>query len=504
MFNPLKVRAAQIRTSLFKLTLTGEDVFSFLQNQSTFNISEIASGHFQLISFLDPHGKVLFYGFLENLTNFNLFVPPVLKEVAIERLNKFLISEDVEILEAGECPVYFALGDKILGQGSRGVLFEENSILSTSPFSYPELSNEEVCFWRDMNGWPSLNGEHFESQLLNNTRLFELALSERKGCYPGQETVAKIATRRGAAYSPVLIKLDRAPSVGNIQSFDKRIGKIHSVHEWNGSFYANAEILRDFRVKGLKFEFQDAHSEYSGEILYYPFFNPSPRNKAEEFHFEAIEHFKKDELREAEKAFVSAIEIDPTYSDAFESLGVMLGREEKFTQAIEWMDKLLEVDPRSVMAHTNKSLYLMRLGKIDEAEQEKSLATVKSFQKFGDEAKLKKQIEEQNQKELEEWKRREDMFLQVLEIDAEDTLANFGLGSIEVERNNYEKAIEYLEKVISADENYSVAYLALGKALKGSGEIDRAKTIWKKGIEVAAKKGDLMPANQMQAELNGF
>ena len=38
------------------------------------------------------------------------------------------------------------------------------------------------------------------------------------------------------------------------------------------------------------------------------------------------------------------------------------------------MDKLIEVDPDSIMAHSNKSLYLMKLGKIEEAEVEKEKA----------------------------------------------------------------------------------------------------------------------------------
>jgi uncharacterized protein HemY len=143
----------------------------------------------------------------------------------------------------------------------------------------------------------------------------------------------------------------------------------------------------------------------------------------------------------------------------------------------------------------------MKMGKIEEAEEQKSLATVKTFQKFGDEAKLKDLILKEKKAQEEEWAKRENMFKQVLEIDDEDTLANFGLGSIAVERQDWLPAINYLEKVIKADANYSVAYLALGKAYKGSGQKDKAATTWKEGILIAAKKGDLMPANSMQFEL---
>ena len=143
----------------------------------------------------------------------------------------------------------------------------------------------------------------------------------------------------------------------------------------------------------------------------------------------------------------------------------------------------------------------MKLGKIEEAEQEKSLATLKSFQKFGDEAKLKEQLEAEKKAQEDEWAKRESMFRQVLEIDEEDTLANYGLGSIAVEKKNWSEAIMHLEKVLKADPQYSVAYLALGKAYKGIGSKDKATQVWRDGITIAAKKGDLMPANQMQSEL---
>jgi Tfp pilus assembly protein PilF len=168
------------------------------------------------------------------------------------------------------------------------------------------------------------------------------------------------------------------------------------------------------------------------------------------------------------------------------------------------MDQLTKIDPSSVLAHTNKSLFLMKMGKIEEAEEQKSFATIKSFQKFGDEAKLKEQILKEKLAQEEEWIKRESMFKQVLEIDEEDTLANYGLGSIAVERKDWLAAVNYLEKVVQADENYSVAYLSLGKAYKGMGEKEKAEKSWKQGIEIAAKKGDLMPANQMQFELQNL
>ena len=144
----------------------------------------------------------------------------------------------------------------------------------------------------------------------------------------------------------------------------------------------------------------------------------------------------------------------------------------------------------------------MRLGKIEEAEAEKSLATVKSFAFFGKESLLKKQLEDDEKKKVEENIRRENMFLKVLDIDELDTIALFGLADIFFQRKNFSKAIINLEKVITLDSKYSMAYLLLGKCYEAESKIELAISIFKNGIEIASQRGDMMPANEMQSRLN--
>ena len=144
----------------------------------------------------------------------------------------------------------------------------------------------------------------------------------------------------------------------------------------------------------------------------------------------------------------------------------------------------------------------MKLGKIEEAEEEKSLATVAGFKQLGAESRQKKNQEEQSKRESEELERKKDMFLQVLEIDNDDIIANFGLGEYSYKVRDYEKAIGYLEKTLTLDPKYSRAYLILGKSLIGANKKDQAIKIFNEGIEVATTKGELMPANEMQEQLS--
>lgn len=508
MLNEYRFHAGQFPVEFYQVNFTGDDVVSFLQNQSTYDVKLVPPGSFQVISFLDPQGRVECYGWLTNTDNaFSFLIPKLILEKTIARLNKFLISEDVTISDAEIKQLQFLIGpDSKNFSGSTswsGIVFDEAAFLQPkNSTQLKTLSQNEVETWRGLTGWPSFDGSDYNFSIINNLRLFDLSLVQNKGCYPGQETVSKIATRRGAAYSPVLIEMSVETKPGEITSFDKKIGTASACYQWENKFYLSAELLRDFRVENMKVHFTLNGSEYDGLVKYFPLIHGDAESKSRELYYAASDHFKLEELDKAEEKYRLAIKLDPKFADAYESLGVMLGRLNRYQEAIDLMAQLSEVDPKSVLAHTNMSLFLMKLGKIPEAEEQKAMATVKSFQSFGDEAKNKEVSEKLKQKQQAEWEQRESMFKQVLEIDPEDTLANYGLGSIAVEKGDWQVARTHLEKVLEQDPKYSVAYLALGKALKGLGLKDEAKAIWQEGIKVSAAKGDLMPANQMQQELN--
>ena len=166
------------------------------------------------------------------------------------------------------------------------------------------------------------------------------------------------------------------------------------------------------------------------------------------------------------------------------------------------MDKLLEVQPDSVMAHTNKSLFLMKLGRIEEAEEEKSQATLKSFEQNAKEANKKKQKEELANIERQELEKRKEMFAQVLEIDEKDVIANYGMADILYKEKEYARALEHLEVSLEEDEKHSLAYLLAGKCFYALGEKEKSKVLWERGIQVASQRGDMMPANEMQSLLS--
>jgi len=94
------------------------------------------------------------------------------------------------------------------------------------------------------------------------------------------------------------------------------------------------------------------------------------------------------------------------------------------------------------------------------------------------------------------------MFLEVLEIDPIDQVANFGLGSIYLDQERFSEALPPLRRVVENYPDYSAAYLILGKTLEKLEQKEDAAEVYRKGIATASKKGDLMPLREMQTRLN--
>lgn len=144
----------------------------------------------------------------------------------------------------------------------------------------------------------------------------------------------------------------------------------------------------------------------------------------------------------------------------------------------------------------------MRLGMIKEAEEEKSLATVCSFEKLGQEAKLKKESALKEKQNKEEVERRKKMFLQVLDIDKNDDIANWGLGEIYFNDNDYEKSINHLEIAVESNSKNFKARLYLIQCQNKLGKLKDFKATLTVLITESAKAGQFQIANEAQLFLN--
>ena len=481
------------------ISIKGDDAQSFLNNQTPNAVSKLEDTCFHLDAVLDLSAKVIgFFQLLKTSKNeFYALAHVDIAQAIVDRLEKYLIAEDVEIAFEDK-NIFGVIGTKKIkefeGNAWRGNYAGEEALFSFGSCDYPEVDEEQFHMLKVLTGYPVWKETIFDLELLNNTRLVDLAYDKDKGCFLGQETVAKIETRRGAAFKPVVLETEAELNLSQgeaLVSGGKKIGKFIS----HAKGYVLASLNRESRIEGLDLNF-DSPTDFSAVVKNLPFYKTE--DKASCYYHHGVELFQEGDESNAEKYILMAIEVDPGYEDPYESLGVLYGRQERFQEAIEYMKKLSELNQKSVMAHTNMSLYYMKIGEIEKAEDQKAQATIKQFEMYGEEADRKRRLAEEEKRKKDELEKREGMFRQVLEIDPEDTLANYGLGEIELEKARYSESIAHLEKAIEHKNNYSVAWLALGKAFMASGDKERALETFRKGIQVAGKNGDLMPANEMQ------
>lgn len=502
--NNLLFESSQFLVADYIIECIGPDAIQYLNSQCTNDISKLKENEFQFNSVVDIHGKLIssFLVLKVSKTHLIIILNKNISEITFERLEKYHISEDFE-MKGKETYSYIKTHSeekKYFGK----FFFEDDELI---------ISEKEVEGKNDYNfkilsvltGAASFNPELDSKQLINNTIFDELSVDYKKGCYPGQETVSKINTRRGAAYKPVLLRISNALELNigdKILLDDKKIGDILDFVIVANESYIKVRMLREHRIEGKSFEVSINGITDLATVYYLPYI-PTAMNELAVFAYDqAISKFQNNDELLAEELFKKAISYDPLFEDAYESLGVLYGRQERFPEAISLMEKLKEINPKCMMAFTNLSLFHMKLGEIETAENYKSKATILNFQILGDEAERKRKEEEVAAKKLAEQSRREDMFKQVLDMDEEDPMANNGLAEILFERNEFEAAKEHFKKALSSDKKYSVAYLGLAKCYEKLGEKELLKEVLKQGIQIAGKAGELMPANQMQALLS--
>ncbi|MBD66842.1 MAG: hypothetical protein CME62_16690 [Halobacteriovoraceae bacterium] len=484
------------------IKLSGSDVTSFLNNQCTNELSGLAENSFHFNTLLDISGRLVsaFVLLKKSAELYYILLDDKNIETCLERIEKYHIAEDfeVEIIDQKFSLLINHEGQDNSFQGT--YFYPTDQIIETENNTTDANSFLKL---KTLTGVPEFGVEAHAGELINNTYFEELALNYNKGCFLGQETVAKIKTRRGAAFKPVLLetaKIEIKDFPQKISISNQKIGELRNGFTQGDKSYFYALVNRENRIDQKVLDVflgEEAHS-LNATVYYYPYLPVENNERATVFYDLAMEFFHQGDNELAISYFKKAIAIDPLFEDAYESLGVIYGRLEQYDKAIAAMEQLKNLNDKSMMAYTNLSLYHMKIGDIETAEKYKADATLLNFEKLGEEAKIKKEKQALEEKRIADIARRESMFKQVLEMDPVDPMANNGMGEILLDRKDYAGAIPYFEKAIEGNQKYSVAYLGLAKSLQQSGEVEKLKEVLEKGIAIASKNGDLMPANEMQ------
>ena len=347
-------------------------------------------------------------------------------------------------------------------------------------------------------------------RLLPETGLEQHAVSYTKGCYLGQEVIARVRTYGSVPFALRGLVLQAEESAEGVLSSlpspgeDLRIdGKVvGSVGARVQSPVLEAPIAlaylnRASRTPGQELQFECG---VTAKVMLLPFYRaPDAEARVAFLYDRAIRVFAEGDEPGALDLLADALRLEPTFADAYELIGVILGRSGRYHEAIDFFRRLEEVAPDEPMVHTNLSLYYMKIGDRTQAEEEAAKATTKQFRTVRWQSKSASEIaDDQQQSKLKEASRKKAMFAQVLEIDAEDSIALFGMGSTLAVLGEHEEACVHLARAAEVDASNSAVYLRWGRSLEAlSCELD-AVEVYRKGMDVASRRGDLMPLREME------
>jgi tetratricopeptide (TPR) repeat protein len=103
---------------------------------------------------------------------------------------------------------------------------------------------------------------------------------------------------------------------------------------------------------------------------------PDARQQAEDHYYAALDLMAEGQLEQAVALYRKALQSDPTFTEAMHGLARALQDLQRYDEAIEVAQKIAELDPDDVLAHTSLSVLYQKKGMIPEAEAEGAKARV--------------------------------------------------------------------------------------------------------------------------------
>ena len=95
-----------------------------------------------------------------------------------------------------------------------------------------------------------------------------------------------------------------------------------------------------------------------------------------------------------------------------------------------------------------------------------------------------------------------EMLAQMVNRDPGNTFARYGLAMEHATRGDWEQAVIEFRTLLDHDDSYSAAYYHAGQALEKLGDLEQARSMYEKGIEVTTRKGDLHTRSEIEVALN--
>ena len=100
------------------------------------------------------------------------------------------------------------------------------------------------------------------------------------------------------------------------------------------------------------------------------------RQAAEDHYYAALDLMAEGQLEKAVAAYKESLGADPTYTEAMHGLARALQDLQRYDEAITVAQRIAEIDPDDVLAHTSLSVLYQKKGMMAEAEAEGAKARV--------------------------------------------------------------------------------------------------------------------------------
>jgi folate-binding protein YgfZ len=201
------------------LKVSGSDAETFLQGQLSNDISKLDALSVQLNSYCQHQGKILaLFWVMRHEDSFFLSFPSDLLEVIKPRLQMFIIMSDVSNEDATKD--YIQVGSIGETYQKALVINEKLSLIITDKKDISKFNMEPIEDWNMAcidSSLPeifSITSEKLVPQMLN-LDIDEFGVNFSKGCYPGQEVVARLHYLGSAKRRLFAFELDSDVNVGD-------------------------------------------------------------------------------------------------------------------------------------------------------------------------------------------------------------------------------------------------------------------------------------------------
>ena len=176
------------------LKLSGGDTQTFLQGQLSNDIDGLEEGEVQLNAYCQHQGKIIaLIWVMKRDDDFYLSFPSDLAEIITKRLTMFKMMSAVEITDVSNELIQLGVVDENFDGAYK--LNNQQSVALVKTLDGVELDDanewEAACIANDIPEVTLATSEKFVPQLLN-LDINEVGVNFSKGCYPGQEVVARL------------------------------------------------------------------------------------------------------------------------------------------------------------------------------------------------------------------------------------------------------------------------------------------------------------------------